>query len=49
MTNYMPADLEKEKVATFMKRNYSFAHISIEKYRICRQYSIQGTAPKRDT
>ena len=38
MTNYMPADLEKEKVATFMKRNNSFAHISIEKYRIYRQY-----------
>ena len=38
MINYMSADLEKEKVATFMKRNYSFAHIDIEKYRACRQH-----------
>ena len=33
MINYMSADLEKEKVATFMKRNYSFAHIDVEKYK----------------
>ena len=42
MINYMSADLEKEKVATFMKRNSSFAHIDIEKYRACRQHWIQA-------
>ena len=49
MTNYILADPEKEKVAAFIKRNHSFAHISIEKYRIYRQYWIQGTTPKRAT
>ena len=31
MINYMSADLEKEKVATFMKRNYSFYSTSISR------------------